>query len=296
MKALFLFIILLPGLSFADSYFLKKITGRSSGAADKNVVEDLFESELADQGHDTVQDPRKAKYHLGVRLIRVGESYIISVKKKKKGKTVHADKMKASSIEEFDKVVKRLVTAVTSESKARNNPQIGTITEKEKTLMTERTETQWYKAFGFGPGLLTNFGTAPKKVGFHLSYSQVAEVTPRFGIRMTAESTFVLNNLLDSNPDTESSIDAFSAANLGLNYFLSTGNISPYVTGHLGLGAATGTSISDDAGFTWGAGAGVIFFRTSQTQMSLTLSYSALINSDLAKNPGQASFFISLLR
>ena len=295
MKIIFSVLLFLPSVVFADTYFIKKVTGKSSSEEAKSVARDLFESELADRNQEVVRDPRKAKFQIGIKVIKLGESFIIAINKRKDGKTLHADKMKAASIEEFDKVIGRLASAVLSESKARHNPKVGEITQKEQRRMVERRETKWYQAFGFGPSFLINHGTAPEKVGYHLRFDKIGEISPHFALRTSLETTMTFNNLFDSDENTKSSIDSFVAGTVGVNYFFSSGDIAPYATGHLGFGGSFGSSIDDDVGFVWGGGGGVEFFRTADTQLALTLIYSGLINTDLPKNPGQAALFLSFL-
>ena len=83
---------------------------------------------------------------------------------------------------------------------------------------------------------------------------------------------------------------SFLMASLGGSYFFSRNDISPVIGADLGFGTAVGTDVKRASGFAGGLRAGLRFFRTSETQISIEGYYRTVFAE---QTPGVAGLAIA---
>ncbi len=155
-----------------------------------------------------------------------------------------------------------------AQSPSKHKPRVGDIQDEDMDRIERRVRSRQFTSFGFGPfGLSTSaeggvmYGLS---VGRNWEASETGEI--RFDVQAAANSA-----------------SQYFGLNLGYGFMPFTGDISPLLGLQLGGGYA-GYKVGDDsknaAGFGGAALAGVRFFRTSDTQLELLGSYSAVFAGD----------------
>ena len=119
------------------------------------------------------------------------------------------------------------------------------------------------KYIGFGPAQFS-WGDGGVAFGFGYNY----EVDLDWAIR--------LQGILGL--DTDGDLSQMVAGSIGLQYFFSRKKFAPYAFGNFGYGIAFGGDIESFANdFSFGLGAGMLLFRTANTQMDIQLGVQQLI-------------------
>jgi len=266
-------ILLFGGQVFAESVYILKTKAVGVDGTAANTVHELIITAVDEQeGFKVTEDKTKAKIILKSKILKLGEAYIITLYKKKKGKTVFREKMKASSLEDMDVVTARVVKAVLSETRAKGNEDVDTVTADEVDRGTRRKIAVRSRYFGFGPGRSKNLNIDRSNYFF------------QFGSERLLESKFALVYLGEwlevDGPDNA----RFITAAIGGKYFFSKAKHAPFV--HVNLGYSlisaqddstnlsnTFFGFSDDTanGFTVGFELGYKFFRSSNAGVGLSL-------------------------
>jgi len=274
------FISLLAPFALADTYFIYETKGKGIGSDDKETITELIKSAVQEQDQQITELSGTADYSLKPRLLKLGESFILKIRKYKGKKAIYSGKLKASSLEDMDTVVTRLVRAAINEESAKKNARVDDVTknEVEKTNRRKKALKQWY--FGFGPGKSSNLNTSESALSFTFGYN--------WGI----DEKFDLNLSYEFFVHKDSDTARFSSFDIGINYFLTANDSSIFFTGLVGYGSAqahdpNGTIFtSDDASdFVLGGGAGFKFFRTSNVNVGLLASFKWMASSTSKGNP-----------
>ena len=134
--------------------------------------------------------------------------------------------------------------------------RVGEITPEQQQSVKTRVESLNSTAFSFGPAWAQDTNNSNMYYAFHLGRN--FEASTNAEIRLGLDAAFA----------GEGSGNWWSGS-LGAAYLFSTSDISPLIGAEVGYGYAHIKDASDARGFAVGGFAGVRFFRTSTTQMSL---------------------------
>ena len=240
----------------AARVFVEATTGTVS-ASDLTTTTELIRGAVRSQGgHQSVGTPGEAEVLLRPKLMKLGNSYILSIEKLKGQQVEFSSQLKAAQIEEMDRVAVRVTRAVLDEKAIADDARVGDVTDTEVREGTNRKQALkgWY--FGLGPAWLSELGTSGTGYYFDLGYA------------------FDLNHLVmkiayDASYSSGASV---SALTLNGNYMFSEAALSPYVGASFGIGSfyATNSSLfSSTTGFAAGVGGGVQMLRTSSFQVEI---------------------------
>lgn len=278
-------LISLPSWVLADSYYLYPTMGKSSSESTQAAFQDLLSSAINETQNEVTENKEGAQFLVRSKLIRLGNSYIVTVAKyTSQKKKVFGTKMKASNEEELDKVASRLARALTQNHPAQEEIQVGEVTEKEKHQVIERTKALDLTVFGLGPVWYGNM----KDTGIALliQYGRLWEVSPNAAIKLMGEMSTKL----------KSPWVGMGALTLGAQYYLSPASQSLFLSGDFGYGfvAENRDDLSGTSGFTLGAGLGYNFFRTSEKQMSVAFRWLSILDKNEVGYPAQYGLVLSL--
>jgi hypothetical protein len=154
----FFFAFFIGGLSFSlaaqsDTVFLEPCTGKGLDEQTREVLCDLGEDAIVSSGNKLAKDAKSAEYSLRLKALKLGTSYTITAGKYEGGNMVGSSKLKASSLDEFDSIVPRVVRAVIhNEPDAKVDAKVGEVSEEEQTFRKKRMEAknQYIIGAGFG--------------------------------------------------------------------------------------------------------------------------------------------------
>lgn len=198
-------------------------------------------------------------------LMRLGQTYIVVVEKLQNGQVVQSNQLKAASADELDVVVERTVAASLKGTSARSNEEVGKITDAEEKSVQKRKESRNYSAFGLGPAGMHGMDNSGE-LAYRIHSGYIWEVGGYGAITLT-------NNV----GMTFSEWALHEALLIGGRLYVTPTAVSPY----LGAGAGVGLTLGDAlrVGFAVGGSAGVVFFRTSSTQLELGGDYDVIFDS-----------------
>lgn len=293
MRLFSLVFVLLGSTAFADSFFVETITGNEITAGDKSAVEELVRISVTENGkHTVVSKKDKADWILAPALLKLGDSYIITLQKKdKKDQVVFAEKMKAKTMSDMDTVASRLTRSVIEQKRTSETADVTNITQEEETMNTRRYQATRQWIIGIGPGWSNNLNSAGGGFTFTLGYL--------WGL----DPDFAINLSWKGNNGRKEDDSGYSTFSLGGEYYISRTKTSPFVGGRIGYGSAhadtcpffSATTCSEDKATGWSVDldAGYKFFRTSSVNAGVAASYSYIFDETTRGNP--SLFSVNLL-
>jgi len=243
--------------------------------------------------HTLAGKKEKADWVLSSTLLKLGDSYVLTLQKKNKSdQVVFAEKMKAKTMSDMDTVASRLTRAVIEQKRTVETADVTNITQEEETMNTRRYQATRQWIIGLGPGWTSNLGS--KGGGFTFLLGYLWGLDPDFGINLT----WTINN---GRGNDDSSYSDFS---LGGEYYFSRKKFTPYVGARAGWGNARGddncgvisfgTCDRDEAsGWALNAQFGYKAFRTSSVNAGVAAFYSMIMSNAKRGNP--SLFGINLL-
>ncbi len=200
-----------------------------------------------------------------LKVLKLGSSYVLTFSRYERTQALSSVKLKASSVEEIDAILPRLVRASLNQTSIQSDIRVGEVTEAEAKANTLRKNAQ--KSFGLAVG----FGGTNNLDGRHLFYD--------FGVGWSINWTsFRLKFLWDFAFQSQA-WSYFTSLVVGGNWYLTTREASPYVSGRMGfgLGRPTGpitiidteNSVSSYEAPLIGAGFGWEFFRNHKKSIAV---------------------------
>ncbi len=304
MKTLTLFLaFLFPLTLLADSFFIGPVSGEianisndqgtTSGKEIKSTYRALIKNTLESQGETVTQNKKGADWELSPSILKLGNSFIMSLLKKKNGKVVFAEKLKATTLTDADVVTDRLVLAVVNEEAASKGQTVDKVTQAETRGTSVKTKAQKQFFFGFGPGAQTAIKGAGQ--GFYYTLGYLWGLDHQVSLRLNLEGV--------SAKDTEARM---FIVGIGTNYYFNRKKHAPYVLGMLTYGSATADIKNDptctfwcsnvsESGFGLSAGGGMHFYRTSSVNFAVEASYNQGFYEVASENPGSYGVKIKIL-
>lgn len=281
--------------AFADRVFVEKVRG-SGADADRETIEELIRVAVPESGHVVVHTPEEAEVSLSGSLLKLGDSYVLSLQKRNKaGATLFADKMKAGSLSEMDTITARLTRGVLAQQSVARTADVTNITTEETTANSRRYNATRQWVIGLGPGWTSNLNSSGGGFSFVLGF--LWGLDPDFSLNLSWTTS--------SGPkNDESSFNDFS---LGGEYYFTRTRHSPFLGARLGYGHAkvnkkscgwldlnckeTEDSASGWAGTVTG---GMKFFRTSNVNAAVMLNYQQLFDRTSYGHPGLTTLLIAV--
>ena len=169
----------------------------------------------------------------------------------------------------------------------------------EEPVPTHKRPTRNYVSYGLGMAMWHNYDFENDDYEVEMSweqafvfhYGRIFEVVPHAAIT-------IINNM---NISFGSDWEWHETFLIGGRYFVSTGNITPYIGLGGGLGIQTDEHYEAAAegfaiGLATGAELGIIFFRNSATQLELGLAWDALWDGfeSFDRRFGSGSFYVAI--
>ncbi|MCM2282992.1 MAG: DUF481 domain-containing protein [Bdellovibrionaceae bacterium] len=287
-----------PALA-ADIFIADTIKQSGATRAEADSVHQLVNNTVVTMGQDkVVQDEMDADYTLQPRLMKLGESYILTVERRRGEEIIYASQVKANSVNELDRASRRATMAALSDRSVRGEeeyaqgkevdsgtrsgataegpreerPQIFRGADAESRMrpgyqLNPGSKTYRYWSLGLGPALMRRVET--DDLFYSLSAAHLWDIHPRASVKVLGEANF------STGTEDASMYNLAAGASW---FFMPTANGAAYVTGDLGYGFAESALNNDADGFTFGTGVGYQFFRTSRTTMDVLLRYAVLTN------------------
>jgi hypothetical protein len=266
--------------------------------ADARAATNLVKSSVSERhGDSLVENEARASYVLQPRMMKLGDSYILTVEKSHGQETLFAAQAKISRVDQLDRAARSATTAAIEEPSAQEgavaiNPQpryqprptviyqvpvedttsATTIKREDTTIyadqpaITDRKVSYW--TVGFGPAVSARLEDDSVMYSFMAGHTW--DINPRAEMKVLAEA-----NLSSGDEGAR-----FFNIGTGANFFLpeTTPDTAPFVTADIGYGMAEDASNDDADGFSVGLGAGFQFFRTTQTTMDVLVRYVRVLD------------------
>ncbi|MCK5882697.1 MAG: hypothetical protein KAG61_03330, partial [Bacteriovoracaceae bacterium] len=234
MKLISLFLFLIPAIAFSSTYTVEtpKLIG-----ADKKIVQvlaELLKSSLEVEGQSIVE--KNAEYSLTSKLMKLNSTYILSVRKSKKGKGV-AKQIKIKSLDDLDKATLRAIKALVKDKSVEKSVTKKTATEDDHAKLRAKTEPTRNWIIGFGPGWYRDMDSTKAR---NIIFGYAWGLDYNFDLLLKYEFSYAKDHDLATRSDL---------ALLGGTYYLVDSKNTPYITGDFGFGTFK-TDVKDVTG--WG--------------------------------------------
>ncbi len=279
-KSLLTFLLLVPAIASADSFYVEEPRERSDASV---TVERLVKNELLSRGHTVVTNDVNPQWVLIPDAIKLGNSYIVSLTKLKDGRVVYSDKLKSASLDNLDTVSARLVSGALDNVASENSITVDTVTENEAAGTAVKTRVTRQKFLGYGPSAPNNLGVSNSGVMF--TAGALWGVDHQVSIR----AGYTTSNVSESPAD-------MTGVNIGGHYYLNREQHSPYAVGLLGYTWAESHTRNSENTFSFGgekesgwsieAGMGMHFYRTAKVNIAAEVTYNQAIFDMTEGAPG----------
>jgi len=272
----FILSLLIMAASYGEAkskVFVGNIKPISVPEEDAITVTELVKTSVVEDAQGSlVNTPEDSDYVITGRLVKLGEAYSLTLIKERSTKEVFRTSLKAALMSDMDIVIKRLVRAIDQEVSADKNAGVKDVTLNEEKNQRRRKEVLSQFAFAVGPAATKNMNIDGSSILWNVGYNYEVD----FDWDMHVDVDWLTTN-------RHSEDDAYYfALNFGVSHFFTDGNMSPFVEGHLGYGAAmastgcSGSSLicsSKDKASGWivGLGLGMKFFRTATSNFGIVL-------------------------
>jgi hypothetical protein len=251
----------------------------------------------------------------------MGSSIVVVVEQVKDGVVVGSGRQKTATVDDLDVAIDYAVKSALANLDAGDAPASaayapdggyqegpdvvyvvpvsGNYNEDPNDNFAHKRPTRNYVSYGLGMAMWHNYDFESDdyeedmswEQAFVFHYGRIFEVIPHAAIT-------IINNM---NIAFGSDWEWHETFLIGGRYFVSTGNITPYIGLGAGLGIQTDEHYSGSAeafaiGLATGAELGIIFFRNSATQLELGLAWDALWDGfeSFDRRFGSGSFYIAI--
>jgi hypothetical protein len=292
------FLTLLVALGAATAqavevYVEDTIVQSGANQQDATTAQELVSNSVARTGRDHLTDDMaSADVILQPRLMKLGDSYVLTVERRRGDDVVYASQVKASSLSDLDRAARRATVAALSGSASEYSRSATTETVEDRTedrtviinnnaaddeiadyrltrkgyQLTPGARPNGYWSIGIGPMIGKNMET--DDVFYNLSIGRYWDIDPRASVKAIGEMNFATGD------------ESATLMNFGLGaswFFAADPNGAAYVTSDLGFGFASDADEEDADGFSFGAGVGYQFFRTRAAALDLQLRYLTIL-------------------
>ncbi len=288
----FLMMLMALGATTAQAvevYVEDTIVQSGANAQDAMTAHELVSNSVARTGRDQLTDDMaRAEVILQPRLMKLGESYVLTVERRRGEEVVYASQVKATSMQDMERAARRATVAALSGSASEYSRSASTETVEDRTViinntndandvadyrltrkgyqLTPESRPNGYWSIGIGPMIGKRMET--DDVFYNLSIGRYWDIDPRASVKAIGEMNFATGN------------ESATLMNFGLGaswFFAADPNGAAYVTTDLGYGLATTADDEDADGFSFGAGVGYQFFRTRAAALDIQLRYLTIL-------------------
>ena len=331
MKKFFTALLSVAALAFAENVQILEPSGAEFSTDAPKVVMSILRSAVAQTGNTPVES--SAPVQLRTTLSTMGSSIVVVVEQIQDGAVVGSGRQKTPSVDDLDIAIDDAVKAALANLDAGNAPQSAAYAPEAgyqdgpdvvyvvpvergggdpNDDFAHKRPTRNYVSYGLGMAMWHNYDFVQEdcekfsnkkechenedvdmswEQAFVFHYARIFEVVPHAAIT-------IINNM---NISFGSEWEWHETFLIGGRYFISTGNITPYVGLGGGLGIQTDGHYNDsDEGFAiglaTGAELGMIFFRNSATQLELGFAWDALWDGfeSFDRRFGAGSFYVAI--
>jgi hypothetical protein len=289
-----------PALSHAAAYFVRDAVIESDvNDTDARATTSLIRDAVSARSGDVlVHDEYRADYVLQPRLMRLGESLILTVEKIRGEETLFAAQVKVNRIEQLDGASRAATHAAIDEPSLPSPRSIASVEvppivpfrapqatgpqppfppqARARTidvLPDDRKVSYW--TMGVGP--FRSRRLASDNLMYNFTIGHTWDINPAASVKILGEGYF------SSGGDRARLFNVATGASVFLPG--QSPDTAAYLTGDLGYGFTTTATGEDGEGFSFGTGVGVQFFRTTETTLDLLLRYSVVFDANDGGDP-----------
>ena len=262
MKHLIPFLFLLPALAHADSYFVDKSKFDLENAAEiEKTVDVLIRTEVLKQGQNVTDNRNRADWTLKPSLLKINDSYILSLTKLKRDNNVFSDRLKTNSLLNIDTLTQRLVESAIKQIPVDRTKRLSTLSSEDRSATRRELENGNKYYAGFGPG----FGRrlAKNRSGVSFVGGRLWSLDDSFSLRVNLDALFI-----------NQGGGFLVSAGVGTQYLFLDRVHSPYAFAAMGFAGARSAEGNNDTGWTVQTGLGYMFFRSSPVNLGAELAYT----------------------
>jgi hypothetical protein len=319
MKKIFTVLLSVAAMALAENVQVLEPSGAEFSTDAPQVVKSILRSAVSQTGNTPVES--SADIQIRTTLSTMGSSIVVVVEQLKDGTVVGSGRQKTPTVDDLDVAIDNAVKAALANLDAGNAPQSAAYapeasyddgpevvyvvpverrsSENPNDNFAHKRPTRNYVSYGLGMAMWHNYDFENDDYEVEMSweqafvfhYARIFEVVPHAAIT-------IINNM---NISFGSDWEWHETFLIGGRYFVSTGNITPYIGLGGGLGIQTDEHYEAAAegfaiGLATGAELGIIFFRDSATQLELGLAWDALWDGfeSFDRRFGSGSFYIAI--
>ena len=303
----------MAAMAFAANVQILEPAGAEFSTDAPSIVKSILRSAVSQTGNTPVES--SSDIQIRTTLSTMGSSIVVVVEQLNNGNVVGSGRQKTPTVDDLDVAIDGAVrdalaslaadqapesAAYAPEAAYQDNgPEVVYVVPVERRSeedpndnFAHKRPTRNYVSYGLGMAMWHNYDFVDKSCdqytnsddchkdkdvdltweqAFVFHYGRIFEVIPHAAIT-------IINNMNISFGDEWEWHETFL---IGGRYFVSTGNVTPYIGLGAGLGIQTDGHYADsDEGFAiglaTGAELGLIFFRNSATQLEIGLAWDAL--------------------
>ncbi|WP_407446462.1 hypothetical protein [Fibrobacter sp.] len=319
MKKLFTVLLSVAAMALAENVQVLEPSGAEFSTDAPQVVMSILRSAVAQTGNTPVES--SADIQIRTTLSTMGSSIVVVVEQLKDGTVVGSGRQKTPTVDDLDVAIDNAVKAALAglgsgsapesaayapEASYDDGPEVVYVVPVERQSSEDPNDnfahkrpTRNYVSYGLGMAMWHNYDFENDDYEVEMSweqafvfhYGRIFEVVPHAAIT-------IINNM---NISFGSDWEWHETFLIGGRYFVSTGNITPYIGLGGGLGIQTDEHYEAAAegfaiGLATGAELGIIFFRNSATQLELGLAWDALWDGfeSFDRRFGSGSFYVAI--
>ncbi|NBX93364.1 MAG: hypothetical protein EBQ85_09060 [Proteobacteria bacterium] len=265
---------------FAKTIHIEKLSQVPEGV-DSNSLYLLLQETAREHGLKLVEAADQAEEIFRVKVMKLGETYIVSAQKMKNDTILHSTKLKARQAEELDEVLSRVFRALNRNVAAKDDALISDLTEDEVTIGSRRKLSRDGATFGAGLSVMNNLGV--EDIGWYFYFGKAWAAGP---IYLGYRFNFGFDNIKSNMNPTDRNWAWFSDLSLSVSSYLSQSDTSPFIMGEFGYSLARHALLqSTSGGMLTAIGAGVGLFRTYDIHVQVGLRFSAIFQTVFSQTP-----------
>lgn len=314
MKTFIASLLASAAIALAADVQILEPTGAEFAPEAPNMVKSIIRASVAQSGNTPVDG--SADIQIRTSLMTMGNSIVVVCDQISGGNVVASGKQKAASLDNLDVAIEQAASqalanisngndaaayapAPSSQQEAVaiyyvDNSQ--PTSEDPNDKFAHKRPTRNYVSYGLGMAMWHNWEDEEQNPkmdwdqAFVFHYGRIFETSPHGAIT-------IMNNMNISFGDYFQWHETFL---IGGRYFVSTGAISPYVGGGIGLGLQTDEHFYGDEDFAFGLAGGMelglVCFRNSAVQLEVGLAWDALWDGFDAfeQRFGAGTFYIAI--
>ncbi len=332
MKKFFAAIFAMAAMALAENVQVLEPAGAEFSTDAPQVVKSILRSAVSQTGNTPVES--SADIQIRTTLSTMGSSIVVVVEQIKNGTVVGSGRQKTPTVDDLDVAIDDAVKAALANLDTGNAPESAAYapeagyqdgpevvyvvpverrsSEDPNDNFAHKRPTRNYVSYGLGMAMWHNYDFEQEdceryfnsdechegedvemswEQAFVFHYGRIFEVVPHAAIT-------IINNM---NISFGSEWEWHETFLIGGRYFISTGNITPYIGLGAGLGIQTDGHYNDNdesfaIGLATGAELGVIMFRNSATQLEIGFAWDALWDGfeSFDRRFGAGSFYIAI--